>query len=74
MIMYDATCLFQLLLSAEDLKMMMDEVSDRQAISMSFEAGENPTEAGVVRSVANSTGLGTVNLKTFLLIMEKSVW
>jgi hypothetical protein len=44
--------------------MMIDEVSasERQAGSKSFEAEGIPT------------GQGTVNLKTFLLIMEKSAW
>ena len=58
----DTACLFQMLLSTEDLKMMMDEVSDSHAISVTFQAEETPT------------GLGTVNLKTFLLIMENSAW
>jgi hypothetical protein len=43
----------QVLLSTEDLRMMIDEVSGRKGIG-------------------NETG--TVNLKTFLQIMEKSSW
>ncbi len=49
---------FQMLLSTEDLKMMMDELTDAQ-----------PMEAE-----DNRAGHGTVNLKTFLQIMEKSTW
>jgi hypothetical protein len=50
----------QVLLSSEDLKMMIDEVS-----------GRNSSGADIR---GNSTGPGSVNLKTFLLIMEKSSW
>ena len=44
--------------------MMMDELAfdDSQAGSMLIGNGEN------------KTGIGIVNLKTFLLIMEKSAW
>ena len=55
--------LFQLLLSTEDLQMMMDEVSGGHgSSSMSFEVEGSPT------------GQGTVDLKTFLQIIEKSSW
>jgi hypothetical protein len=42
--------------------MMIDEVSGQQGSSLSISDQGNPT------------GQGTVNLKTFLLIMEKSSW
>ncbi len=51
-----------MLLSTEDLKMMMDEVSEKQVSRVSLDAGKNPKD------------LGTVNLETFLLIMENSPW
>ncbi len=55
--------LFQLLLSTEDLQMMMDEVSGGHgSSSMSLEVEGSPT------------GRGTVDLKTYLQIIEKSSW
>ncbi len=60
-----------MLLSTEDLKSMIDDVSDMPASRISLEAGDNSTEAGFRRSLA---GQGTVNLETFLVIMEKSAW
>ncbi len=50
--------LFQVLLSKEDLKMMMDEVSDKLWSD----------------SAAESCPAGTVNLAIFLRIMENSAW
>ena len=52
-VVFNVPCILQVRLSSEDLRMMVDEASDKRS---------------------KGTGINTVDLKTFIGIMENSAW